>query len=298
MKLDDLATFVAVYRAGGFAPVANERGVAPSSISRAIASLEAHLQTRLFQRTTRKLTPTEAGDAYYARVAAVVEELEAARAEAIDQTREPTGLLRVTASVSFGQIVIAPRLSAFRAAFPRITLELVLSDRPLDLVAERIDVAVRHGRLRDNTSISRKLMDVRYHLVASPRYLANAPPIHAPDDIAAHRTASFSYDAFRDTWRFRRADDAREVPIRPALIVTNAAALAQCVRDGAGLALLADWTIRDDLANGALVDVLPDWVGSGADVDPSVWLVFPSRAFVPAKTRVFGDFLLANRRTA
>ncbi len=292
MKVDDLTIFVAVYRAGGFAAVAHERGVAPSSISRAIASLEARLETRLFQRTTRTLTPTEAGDAFYARIAPVLEELDAAHAELIDHTREPVGLLRVTASVSFGQIMIAPRLDAFRAVFPRIILELVLSDRPIDLIAERIDVAVRHGRLTDNASMSRKLMDVRYHLVASPRYLANAPPVQSPDDITAHRTASFSYEAFRNMWRFRRGDHVRDVAISPSLIVTNAVALAQCVRDGAGLALLADWTIRDDLANGALVDVLPEWISSGVDMDPSIWLMFPSRAFMPAKTRVFLDFLL------
>lgn len=291
MDLGQLRTFVDVHRSGGFAPVAKDRGVSPSSISRAIASLETALEVRLFQRTTRQLSPTEAGDAFYRRVLPLVEELEDACAEATEGTKRPSGRLRVTASVSFGQIRIAPRLKEFRTAFPDIELDLVLSDAQIDLLAERIDLAVRHGPLADSGMAARKLADVHYRLVASPDYLLDASPIEKPPDIADHPCIAFPYDGFRTRWQFRNKAETQEIAIAPAVTASNAGAILQCVRDGLGLALLADWTIGRDLDTGRLVELLPNWHAAGGQFENSIWLVFPSRKFIPAKTRAFADFL-------
>lgn len=298
MELEQLETFAAVYRAAvergaGFAAVARERNLAPSSVSRAVAGLEEALEVRLFQRTTRRLEPTAAGEAFYRRILPLLEELAAAQAEARDQARGPAGRLRVTASVSFAQICIAPRLAAFRARYPDIALELLLSDAALDLVAERIDLAVRHGPLADSSLIARRLAAVRYRVVASPEYLATAPPIRQPSDIADHPAIAFPLAGFRSAWRFRRDEtaDTEEVAVTPALTLSNAAAIALCARQGLGLALLADWTVREDLENGALVDVLPGYQAAGASFDSAIWLLYPSRRFLPAKVRAFADFL-------
>lgn len=295
MDLSQLKTFVDVHRAGGFAPVAKDRGVSPSSISRAIASLERSLEVRLFQRTTRRLSPTEAGDAFLNRVLPLIEEMESACAEASEGTKHPSGRLRVTASVSFGQMCIVPRLKAFRTAYPDIDMDLILSDAQIDLLAERIDLAVRHGPLSDSGMIARKLTDVRYRLVTSPDYLLNAPSIKHPDEVSQHPCIAFSYEGFRTRWQFRQTGQRREITIAPAITVSNAMAIRQCARDGLGLALLADWTIERDLETGQLVELLPNWQAAGASFDSSIWLVFPSRRFIPAKTRAFADFLAHQR---
>ena len=296
MNLEHLKLFVAVYRAGGFAPVAEELNVAPSSVSRTIAALEAELAARLFHRTTRKLTPTEAGEAYFRRVAPLVEELELARQEAEERAHGPAGRLRVTCSTSFGKFVVAPHLKAFHDLYPDIQLEIIMSDRQLDLVDERIDVAIRHGSLPDSSMISRKLMDVAYFLVASPAYLDAAPPLDTPEDIGAHRTVSFMLDSFRSRWRFRRGGEVREISINPVVAANNAFTLVQCARDGLGVAVVADWNVAEELASGRLVRILPDWEAAGASFDVSVWLLFPSRAYIPEKARVFADFLVEQCR--
>lgn len=293
MNFEQLSIFVRVFRAGGFAPVAADLNVAPSSISRAVSALEETLQARLFQRTTRKLTATAAGESLYRRIAPLLEELEAARTELVDAGRGPSGHLKVTASVSFGQIVIAPKLKRFHDQYKDISLELVLSDRTIDLIDERVDLAIRHGSLPDSSLIVRKLRDVHYFAVASPAYLVKAPPLDHPRDIAAHTVVTFSYDGFRSGWRFRNASETVRVPIRPAATVTNAIAIRQLARDGMGIALLADWTVETDLANGSLVRVLDNWTAAGASFESSVSMVFPSRAHIPEKTRVFMDFLSA-----
>ena len=294
MNIEHLKTFVSVYRAKGFASVAKEQGVVPSSVSRAIAALEAQLTVRLFHRTTRRLTPTEAGETFFRRISLLMEEFDAACAVLADQSSRPSGRLRVTASVSYGQIVIVPKLKAFRLSYPDIDLELVLSDRCLDLVGERFDMAIRHGVLRDSSLVARKIRDVRYYVVASPEYLAHARRIRTPLDIAYHPTVTFSLDGFRMSWCFRKREKKTKetvVSLAPALVVSNAIAIRQVVREGVGLALLADWTIAEDLRNGSLVKVLPKWEVAGSSFDSAVWLVSPSRAYVPEKVRVFSELL-------
>jgi DNA-binding transcriptional LysR family regulator len=291
MKFEHLEIFSAVYRAGGFAAVASEHNVAPSSISRAIASLETSLQVRLFQRTTRKLTPTQAGELFFRRLEPLIEEFHVVRDEIADKPKNPSGRLRVTASVSYGQIVIAPRLKKFRRLHPNIELELILSDNYVDIIERRIDIAIRHGVLMDSALIARKITDVRYRLVASPDYLKTAPSVRKPSDIENHPVVRFSYDRFRSVWKFRKNNVVKSVTTKPSITVTNAAVILQCALDGHGLALLSDWMVKKEIQSGKLIEVLPDWDAAGASFDSAIWLVFPSRKFLPARTRAFADFI-------
>ena len=293
MELSQLDVLAAVARHGGFAPAARERGVATSSVTRAVAALEASLGVRLLHRTTRRVALTETGERFLARVAPALEELAAARLAASEAGGAPTGTLRLAASVSYGQLVIAPRLAAFKAIAPGVTVDLILSDERVDLVAERIDLAVRHGRLADSGLVARRLRGVTYRLVASPAYLAEAGTLEAPDDLANHRAVSFDFAPFRDGWRLTRGDAEAVVLPPPAVLSSNALALRTCALDGMGVALLADWLVGDDLSAGRLALVLPGWtaVAVGADPDPALWLVMPSRAFVPGKVRAMEGFL-------
>jgi len=291
MNIDHIKTFLDVYHAGSFIAVAKERNVAPSSITRTIAALETNLNLRLFQRSTRSLAPTDAGDVYYRRMLPIIEELAHIHDTLQTKSEAPSGRLRVTTSVSYGQIIIAPKLKEFRDKFPEIKLELILTDSRVDLITEQIDVAIRHGNLPDSNLVAQKLNEVSYFLVASPDYIEATSPINTPEDLAKHNLIAFSYKNFRSEWRFQKSELTKRIPIEPALTISNANLIRQTVTDGLGIAMLADWTVKEDLAEGRLVRLLPAWETSGIDKNPATWIVYPSNRFIPAKTRAFVNFL-------
>ncbi|MEM7255943.1 MAG: LysR substrate-binding domain-containing protein [Pseudomonadota bacterium] len=291
MELHQLKAFTAVANARGFTAAAAALGVAPSSITRAVAGLEKTLGVRLFQRTTRSVTLTEAGQRFYDRISAALEEINAA-VEQVDETQSViTGNLRVAASVSFGQVILAPVIKQFIDANPQISIELVLSDAAADLVSDGIDLAVRHGALSDSSLIARRLCDVSYRLVAAPDYLNRAPAIKHPRDINAHRLITYPYPSFRSQWKFERGTKQQVVNIEPAIRISNASALLACARSGGGLALLADWLVDQDLRAGDLVRVLPGWAASGDNLNAALWMITPSRQFVPARTKALIRFI-------
>ena len=299
MELDALATALAVARLGSFAAVARERGVDPSSVSRQVAGLEGELGFPLFERTTRRLSPTEAGRLYLARVADPLEALLAAREAGADVVDMPSGPLRVTASVAFGERWLVPRLPTFRSAYPAIDLDVVLTDAVIDIAAEGIDVGLRLGPRPTGAVVASRLMATGYRAVASPRYLARHRAPAAPLDLSGHDCLVFPLPGYRTRWRFRvrgGAGGAEGVIVRPALTISNALALRRATLEGLGVALLADWTIDDDLVDGALVDLFPTLEASAADFDTAAWVVRPSRAYTPRKVRALIDHLRANVR--
>ena len=302
--LASIETFVAVTRGGSFASRARELGVDPSSVSRTIAALEADLGVRLFDRTTRRLALTEAGRTYLDRVVAPLTEMSVAADAARDARDEPSGLLRVTASVAFGERWLMPRVASFREDHPRITLDLRLTDALLDIAGEGgIDVALRLGPRIEGALVATKLFDTRYHAVASPAYLEHAGRPTRPSDLARHQGIVFPYPGYRSRWRLRaRGSDAAvrgaksvpsvdEVLPRATLTVSSALAIRRAALNGLGVALLADWTVADDLASGELVDLFPDHEASAADFDTAAWLVYPTRNYVPVRVRAFIDHL-------
>lgn len=291
MDLDQLKTALDVARLGGFAPAARRKGVDPSAVSRAVATLEAELGFRLFQRSTRRLSPTEAGARYLARIEAVLEALAAAEEEAQGLTAAPRGVLRLTCSVAFGQARVAPLLGAFRAEFPQLGLELISADQRLDLVAERIDLALRLGPDPGVGGIAAKLAEVSYVACASPDYLSAGPPLTRPDDLAGRACLLLDRPEFRDAWRFEAADGtAREIPVTGDLVFSSPLALLSAAEAGLGPALLADWLAEAGLAAGRLRALAPGWRVSARAERSGVWAVYPSRSFLPAKTRAAIDF--------
>lgn len=287
-----LQIFVEVMRQGSFAAVARDRNIDPSSVSRAIAGLEEELGIRLLQRTTRQLSPTEAGMAYFQRIEPLVEEMQQAIDIATDVTGQPKGTLRVTASVSFGLKCIVPLLSSFSVMYPDLTVDLLLTDAIVDLLAERIDVAVRLGPLADSTLIAQQLMRTRYSVCASPDYLKRWGQPQKLSDVEQHNCLLFPLAGFRSRWIFMdKNGDKSEIPVRGRVVISSAIALQQCAIAGMGLALLPHWLIDEDLNNGKLVNVFPDYQVTATDFNTAAWLIYPSRAYVPLKVRVFIDFL-------
>lgn len=292
MELSVLQIFVDVVKQGSFAAVARDRNIDPSSVSRAIAGLEEELGIRLFQRTTRQLSPTEAGMSYFQRIEPLVEEMQQAIDVASDMSGQPKGILRITASVSFGLKCIVPLLPDFRLLYPDLTVDLLLADAIVDLFTERIDLAIRLGLLADSTSIAQRLMQTHYFVCASPDYLQQKGHPKIPSDIESHNCLLFPLSGFRSKWKFRNIDrEESEVFVQGQTIISNAIALQQCAVAGMGLTLLPNWLIEDDIRDGKLVNVFPSYEVTARDFSSAAWLVYPSRAYVPLKVRVFIDFL-------
>lgn len=292
MNLVALDYFRAVAQSGSFAAVAKDRDLDPSTISRAIAALEDELGVRLLQRTTRSLSLTEAGNLYLARIDPLLEELHRAGAEAANINAEPRGVLRLTASVAFGTLQIAPLLRAFTARYPGLKLECLFTDANLDLVAERIDLAIRLAPAIAGDLIAVKLISTRYHVVASPEYLQSAPPVQTPADLAQHRSLLLALRAYRSSWKFQDALGAtEEIAVDGDVVMSTPLALRAAALAGGGLTLLSNLLIADDLREGRLVDVFPELRATATTFDTGAWAVYPSRAFLPNKVRVMIDFL-------
>lgn len=286
MDLEACRVALDVVRRGSFAAVARDRDTDPSTISRTVAGLERALGLRLFQRSTRRLALTEAGAHFVAKVEPLLDELSRVGEEARGRAAAPAGTLRLTTSVAFGQVRVVPLLPAFRRACPALRVELLLTDANLDLVADRVDLAIRLAPRVEQDYVAARLLRTRYRVVVSPGYLRHAPALRLPTDLSAHRCLLSALPDYRSRWRFRAPDGTiAEIAVDGDVVTTNALALRDCALAGSGPALLADWLIGDDLAAGRLVDPFPDRQATATDFDTSVWLVYPSRAWVPAKVR-------------
>lgn len=292
MNLDSLKQALQVAHLGSFAAVARSAQVDPSLISRSVAGLEAELGIRLFQRSTRRLTLTEAGAVYLARVEAVIDELDQARDAAMAVHAGPNGTLRLTASVGFGETCLSPLVPAFRNTYPKLGLELIFTDRNVDLFSEQIDLAIRLAPAIEGDLVCTKLFDTRYRVCASPDYLAKAPALKTPDDIVAHEALLFALPGFRTRWLFRDSTgQIGEVPVDGRIITSNAVTLRQNMLSGLGPALLANWLIDRDIEDGRCVDLFPAHDVTATSFDTAAWLVYPSRRFLPNKVRCMIDFL-------
>ena len=298
MDVESIRIFSDIARAGNFAAVARERAVDPSSISRAISTLEASLGFRLFQRSTRRVALSEAGAVYLSRVEAALAELDAAREEARALSEGPTGVLRITASATFGVKMIAPLLPEFRTVFPRLGLELELTDQNLDLVADRIDLAIRLAPSYRGDVIGAKAFDIRYRVCAAPGYLSSAAPIEEPADLARHSCVLLTLPQFRSRWIFRdKLGAVTEAKVRGDLVISTVLAIRAAVLQGLGPALLPHWLVRDDLRSGTLVDVFPAYDVTATDFTTAAWLLYPSRRHMPLKSRVAIDFFKSRLRS-
>ena len=301
-----LQTFIDVSTSGSFAATARKSALDPSQISRTIATLEDELGFRLFQRSTRRLALTEAGQAYLSRVAPLCEELELAREEGQTLTRHPHGVLRVTASVAFGVTCIVPVLREFKMLHPTLTIDLVLTDLVLDLVGENIDLAVRLSAGNDYRFIGSKLMNARYLVCASPAYLAESEAITHPSDLSKHECVVFSLPGYRNRWHARKAGShanmkagktgqrpqkVMDINIHGGTMISTALGIHRAALDGLGPALLPDWLAHEALVSGNLIHLFPDYDITASDFQTAVWLIYASRKYQPLKVRVLMDFL-------
>ena len=294
MDVNVLKLFVEVMQRRNFTDIAHEHNIAPSSVSRSITGLENELGIRLFQRTTRKLEPTEAGMVYFDRVRAIIDDLDSARQIAADLTEQPRGILRVTASTVFGRMLIVPLLPELAEKYPLLSIDLNLTDTYLDLIEERIDVAVRLGTLRDSTYISKRLARLESGIYASPEYIDQHGRPELPQQITEHKCLLFPRSGNNLTWLFKdKQQNIVNVPINYTTRITNLDAIKQCTLYGMGISLLPSWLAEQEIADGSLVRLFSDYEVTATDYESSIWLVYPSREYLALKSRVFIDLLSA-----
>ncbi len=283
--------FVCVVEEGSFSAAARVLGVAPSSVARQIQQLEQALGARLFLRTTRKQSLTEAGELYYRHARRAAEELEAARSGIARMTGAPAGVLTVTAEPDLAVALLSPLLPAFLREYPEVTVRLLFSTALSDLVEGRIDLAVRMGQLKDSSLVARKLFVSRSQLCASPAYIAaHGRPEH-PLDLPGHQCLSFRISAGQAIWRFSTPDGPCEVPVRGPVQANGLEFLKSLALSGCGIAMLPEWTARKELERGDLVAVLSGFPSLPAGTPVSA--VYAERRQLEPKTRAFVDFLAA-----
>ena len=292
MDISSLTIFTEVMQLGSYTAVAKKRGVSASCISRTISSLEEELGMRLFQRSTRRLEPTEVGIVYNNRIHDLIQEFENAKLMAKDISEQVTGTLRVSVPIVFCNKYITPLLAEFAETYPDLSLDLIMSDAFIDLLSERVDVAIRLGSLSDSSYIAKRLINMSFIVCGSNKYIEKYGRPVEPSDVKNHECLLFHREGYNMDWHFKSSESITEdIPISGKITINNSEAIRQCALMGMGLALLPNWLIQKDLENGKLVNLFPDYTVTATDFISAIWLLYPSRSYLPQKVRIFLDFL-------
>jgi DNA-binding transcriptional LysR family regulator len=283
-NLRRMAYFAAVVETGSFTAAADRLGITKAVVSQQVARLEREFQTTLLTRTTRKVAPTEAGRSFYQRCALILREAGEAFDALAEGATEPAGTLRLTAPLDYGIAAVVPAIAAFTQRYPRCKVDAVFSDQSLDLMAGDVELAIRVGWLTDLSVQARQIGTFRQWLVAAPSWRQQLLRLTTPQEVVS--LPFVANTALRDPlhWRFsREGHEPQRVSMQPAMSLDATLAVREAVRLGAGLSVLPDFAVAQDIAAGLLIPVLPDWelpVGG-------IHAVFPSARFRPAKVRAF-----------
>jgi DNA-binding transcriptional LysR family regulator len=292
-RFAELQAFALVAASGGFSAAARQLGVATSSVTRQIDALELRLGAPLLNRSTRGVTLTDSGRAYYEQATAILAALDEADEGAGGRGAIPRGTLRVAAPVTFATMFIAPLLPELARRYPQLSLDLRLNDSMSNLAEEAIDLAIRIGNADLQPSlIARLLAPHARSICASPAYLARHGTPQAPSDLASHNCLQFSYGARRQPWRLRSAAGAvEEIEVRGSLTVNNSEVLRRAAVDGIGVVLLPDWLLQADIDSGALRRLFPGYVANPGDMQVGIFAVYPANRRGSSKIKAFADLL-------
>jgi DNA-binding transcriptional LysR family regulator len=286
--LADIAVFVRVVERGSFTLAADELELSRAVVSKYVSRLEERLGARLLHRTTRRLSLTEAGAALFEASRGAIERIEEAEGAVAQLQSEPRGRLKVSAPMSFGILHLGPALTDFSREHPRVSLDMRLDDRFVNLVEEGIDVAVRIGALTDSSLVARKLATTRTIACAAPAYLAEHGEPEAPEDLAAHNCLIYSYLSTANVWRFT-APDGRDIPVavNGSFRINNGIVLGEAAAAGHGILLTPSFYVAPLLRDGRLKRILTNY----RLPELGIHAVYPQRDHVPPKVRAFVDFL-------
>lgn len=286
-RAGEMMVFVRVVEAGSFSEAARLLLMTPSTVSKLIARLEARLGVRLIERSTRRLVLTGEGQFYYERSQALLGQLEETEQQIALGGAEAEGVIRVTSSVTFGTAALEPILPEFLEAYPKIVVDLSLSDDVVDLYLDRTDIAIRVGKLQDSNLMARKIGETRRRIVASPAYLAKHGAPQAPEDLVHHNCLGFNFRRANPVWPMREGGRIVERMLSGSLLANNGETLRRMAMAGVGIARIADYHLRGPIARGELVELLPD---SDIGETDEIHALFRGAQFLPARVRAFLDF--------
>jgi len=287
-RLAAIEAFVRVVEQGSFVRASHSLDLSTSALSQRVADLEAHLGARLLNRTTRKLSLTESGQAFYERAVQMLADLDEAETLASSSAASPRGVLKITCAHAIAVQRLAPAMAQFHAQHPEVRFEVVVSDRVVDLVEEGFDLAIRIGMIGSDLLVARKLGEMRLVLCAAPAYLKRRGTPRTPADLAQHDLLTYAYSRTPRLWSLR-APDGRliEVKAQGSLHANSGQVLVAAAEAGQGIVLETDFHVAQALQARALVRVLPQYEGGGGDI----WAVYPSRRHLSAKVRLFVEHL-------
>ncbi len=286
--LGSMRVFSTVTDLGSFTAAAERLDMAPSAVTKHVVALEARLGVLLLNRTTRRISLTEAGTAYLDRCNALLADLDGLESSVGELVQKPIGTLRLTAPVPFGISHLGPFIAAYRERYPDVNLDLVLNDRMIDLVEEGFDLAIRIARLPDSTLVARQLAVTRMVLCAAPRYLTRRGVPRKPEDLVQHDCLSYTYWGTGDEWRFtQKSGQIRAIRIKPVIRVNNGDVARTLALAGQGIMLQPDFLVGKDIETGRLTRLLPGFHAG----ELGIFAVYPHRKYLSVKVRSFVDFI-------
>ena len=286
-RLRAMQAFVLVVDSGSFSRAARRLNIGQPALSKSIAQLEDRLGVKLLIRTTRGLSPTEAGLNFYERARRLVEEADEAELAARGAGAGLVGTVRVSAAVTLARIYLMPRLPEFLAQHPGLEMEVVLDDRNIDLVREGIDIALRMGKLADSSLTARRIARCRHMVLGTPAYFDRAGLPTSPGDLASHEAVIYGQRGGGAVWPFQREGLELTVTLRGRLRVSAAEGVRAAVFANAGIAITSEWMFAPEIANGTVRAVLQDWELPPMDL----WAAFPAGRTPTTKARTFADFV-------
>lgn len=283
----EMQTFNAVVDAGSFVKAADALDLSKAAVSRYVVDMETRLGVRLLHRTTRTLSLTEEGQVFYARSKELLAELQEAEDEVTARSDAASGLLRINAPFTFGILHLAPLWGEFKALHPKVSLDVTLADRLVDLVEEGYDVAIRIAKLENSTLVSKRLATTRIVLCASPQYLAQHGTPQHPSELINHAIISYSYRSAKDEWTFTGPQGTVSVKTKPCIHTNNGDTCRAAALSHQGVILQPTFLVGKDLADGSLVELMPSYRSE----ELGIYAVYPTRKHVSAKVRALIEFL-------
>lgn len=286
-KLNAISVFCKVIETQSFTQAANQQNISVAMASKLVSQLEEHLKTRLLQRTTRKIVPTEAGMLYYQHCQAILLDLSEADSSISNMATSLQGNLLISVPRDFGLLYISPNLPKFIELHPNLHVEIEFEDKRVDLVAEGYDLALRIGYMQDSSLVARKISSSPMHFVASPSYLeARGTPL-TPDDLEYHQGLLYKSSLNQVHWQSTKANQIQRYKIQSKVVSNNGMALLEMTKAGLGISNSPSFFVKDALASGELVEILSEYKQKPLDI----YVVYPNRRHLPAKVRAFIEFL-------
>ncbi|MDK7254898.1 LysR family transcriptional regulator [Haemophilus parainfluenzae] len=286
-KLNAISVFCKVIETQSFTQAANQQNISVAMASKLVSQLEEHLKTRLLQRTTRKIVPTEAGMLYYQRCQAILLDLSEADSSISNMATSLQGNLLISVPRDFGLLYISPNLPKFIELHPNLHVEIEFEDKRVDLVAEGYDLALRIGYMQDSSLVARKISSSPMHFVASPSYLESRGTPLTPDDLEYHQGLLYKSSLNQAHWQSTKANQIQRYKIQSKVVSNNGMALLEMTKAGLGISNLPGFFVKDALASGELVEILSEYRQKPLDI----YVVYPNRRHLPAKVRAFIEFL-------